>query len=168
VGPRATAPAAAVRGVQCRLAMRRLVRRRFLVPALEALILAVPMLAVVSLSAVSSAGCLCDCEGSFNNVNVSIPAGAETLTTMGNGCGAPFCQGSAGSDGGCNYYHVPLVGEGTCHLTARAKDGRQVSTDLTVKQTKTNCCGPIFDYESDGGLTLMYGTSDASTGGDAP
>jgi hypothetical protein len=135
-------------------------RWRLAAAALGTSALGVPALALLSLSATASSGCLCDCSGTFNVATIHADVTVVSATTDGPGCGV-FC--SSQGDQVCLALGVKLLAPGACHVTAVAADGRQASADVTVEQTKTDCCGP--HYTIDRAIDVTFSVPDASASG---
>jgi hypothetical protein len=123
--------------------------------------------AILGLFAASSTGCLCDCAGTFNRGSIGSSVPVTGLTSTGDGCGEISCE--VPSAGACSEYVVKLVQSGACHLTATADDGRQVAADFSVVQTRTTCCGPMYDIVSSPSaghaIELTFDAPDGSAGG---
>jgi hypothetical protein len=117
------------------------------------------LLGALAVSIVPTTACLCDCSGVFNVMGVAAsdntPIAALSIT--GTGCGESTCKNET-PEGWCYDFYVKLTAVGTCHVEATASDGRQTSVDVSVTQTGTNCCGPL--YESNGAL-LQFSPPDA-------
>jgi hypothetical protein len=124
--------------------------------------LGVPALALLSLYATASSGCLCDCSGTFNVATIQADVIVASATTDGPGCGDVFCYSHGNQV--CLALGVRLLATGACHVTAVAADGRQASADVTVEQTKTDCCGP--HYTTDRSIDVTFSPPDASAAGD--
>ena len=115
---------------------------------------------LVSLPSVS---CICDCAGTYNMFRASsggIPV--ATLSVGGDGCGDAVCRDTRDRRPGCRQFTVPLKQGGTCHLVATATDGRQAVTDVTVRYTKTTCCGKMYDVGAND-VDLSFATPDAGS-----
>ena len=139
--------------------------RRLVMPLMETSVLALPLLALVSLFAGSSTGCLCDCEGVFNKAGIRSPVPIASLSWTGEGCGEVSCELPSGDGGACSGYALHLTHEGVCHFIGTAADGRQASADVTVRFKRDSCCGKLYD--ADGGTLAFPGAPDGSAGADA-
>ncbi len=110
-------------------------------------------------------GCLpgaCNCPSS-GGLNFSFPAELNVqLTATGEACRyAPSCY-QIGDGGSCTEYFVSLTNTGSCHLTATAADGREISADLTAVAQDLGCCGTRYVVDSTTQVSLTFG-QDAST-----
>ena len=123
------------------------------------LLVVVPML----IAPVES-GCLgsCNCPSS-GYVSFSFPAELNVqLAATGEACRyAAHCDQS-GDGGSCTQYDVPLTNTGSCHLTATAADGREISADLTAVAQDLGCCGTRYVVDSTTQVSLTF-SQDAST-----
>jgi hypothetical protein len=111
-------------------------------------------------------GCLpgaCNCP-STSGTEFFFPAELNVqLATTGEACRNPAHCDQSGDGGGCTQYDVLFTGAGSCHLTATAADGRQVSADLAVVVTSAGgCCGPRYGVGSLAPVSLTF-SQDAST-----
>jgi len=93
------------------------------------------------LLAPAEGGCVGSCNCPMSSVvYVGFPAALNVqLAATGQACSRqPHCD-EAGDGGGCTEYDVPLTGSGSCHLTARAADGRQTSADRHGRLNQAGC-----------------------------
>ena len=92
-----------------------------------------------------ASGCLCDCTGTYNTLWVGSATPMTSIDVSGNGCGQSYCADSDRDvPGACVGFNVRLVAPGSCHVTGTATDGRQASTDVTVRFLKGSCCGDYY------------------------
>lgn len=127
------------------------------------------MVVVPLLIAPAESGCLgvsCNCPSS-GGLNFSFPAELNVqLAATGGACRyAPSCY-QIGDGGSCTEYFVSLTNAGSCQVTARAVDGREISADFTVVAQDLGCCGTRYVVDSMTPVSLTF-SQDASmdTGG---
>ena len=118
-----------------------------------------PGVLLPGLLAVPASGCFCDCSGTYNIFGVDSATPMTGLEISGEGCGESSCIfPDPDIQGACRGYDVKLVRPGSCHLTATAPDGRQATTDVTVKFLRGSCCGDYYTVDGDEGQGQGHGT----------